>query len=300
MYNRRPERKSFDRSPKREGGLDRQGQTGGREGRREAPPRKPFRRDPVAKPAAAGADDGSALIVGRQPVLEALRAGRSLERIFILKGASGEVIPDIRRIAEERNVPLNTVPMEKLNSLTRTNHQGVVALSSPLVYVDLQQVVDRVTEAGGVPCLVMLDGVTDVRNIGAIARTALCCGAHAVVIPDRGVGALNEEAVKASAGALQHLSVCRVTSLLKAVDTLHLNGVVVYAAEKQADERVQDMDYTVPCCILLGSEGKGLQSYLSKAADRRFRIPMAPGFDSLNVSVSAGIALFEAFRQRNP
>jgi 23S rRNA (guanosine2251-2'-O)-methyltransferase len=246
------------------------------------------------------ADAGKSLVIGRQPVLEALRAGRSIERIYLQKGASGEVLPELLRLAQDAQVPVNTVPVEKLDSLSRGNHQGVVALTSPLEYADLQKTIEGILSADKVPCLVMLDGITDVRNIGAIARTALCCGAQALVIPDKGVAALNEEAVKASAGALQHIAVCRVSSLLKAVDTLHMNEIPVYATEKDAEERVQDMDFTGPCCLLLGSEGKGIQAYLSKAADRRFKIPMAAGFDSLNVSVSAGIVLFEAFRQRNP
>jgi 23S rRNA (guanosine2251-2'-O)-methyltransferase len=144
----------------------------------------------------------------------------------------------------------------------------------------------------------MLDGVTDVRNIGAIARTALCCGAQAIVIPDKGVGALNEDAVKASAGALQKLAVCRVGSLLKAIDSMHLAGFQVYASEMRVDAKLQDMDFSGPSCIVLGSEDKGIQSYITKSCDRRFRIPMTGDFDSLNVSVSAGIILFEASKQR--
>jgi 23S rRNA (guanosine2251-2'-O)-methyltransferase len=144
----------------------------------------------------------------------------------------------------------------------------------------------------------MLDGITDVRNIGAITRTAVCCGAQAIIIPDKGVGAMNEEAMKSSAGALEKIQICRVTSLLKAIDTLHLNGISVYTSELKADKKVQDIDFSVPCCIVMGAEDKGIQAYIVKAADERFRIPMAGEFDSLNVSVSAGIILFEALKQR--
>jgi 23S rRNA (guanosine2251-2'-O)-methyltransferase len=299
MYNRRPGRPE---GPRRTGGEGR-GTWKGKAARSaggDRPWKGEARRPPFPKPAEEGTDASKSIVIGRQPVLEALRAGRSMERIYVQKGASGEVLPELRRLAEESHVPVNTVPVEKLDSLTRGNHQGVIGVTSPLVYADLQKTLEGILARNEVPCLVMLDGVTDVRNIGAIARTALCCGAHALVIPDKGVAALNEEAVKASAGALQHIAVCRVPSLLKAVDELHLNDIPVYATEMQAEERLQDMDFRGPCCLLLGSEGKGIQTYLSKAADRRFRIPMAPGFDSLNVSVTAGIVLFEAFRQRNP
>lgn len=299
MYNRRSGRPEGPRRAS-EGGRGHERGPGGRPPRDAGPGRGDSRRPRFERPAERDADADRSLVIGRQPVLEALRAGRSLERIYVQKGASGEVLPELRRLAEEALVPINTVPPEKLDSLTRGNHQGVVAVSSPLVYADLQKTLDDALAAGKVPLIVMLDGITDVRNIGAIARTALCCGAQALVIPDKGVASLNEEAVKASAGALQHIAVCRVPSLLKAVDTLHLNDIPVYASEMQASERLQDLDFRGGCCLLLGSEGKGIQPYLSKAADRRFRIPMAPGFDSLNVSVSAGIVLFEAFRQRNP
>ncbi len=240
----------------------------------------------------------SAIIIGRQPVLEALRNGEPVDRIYLVRQAHGEAIQDIRMAAQERHVPVNLVPPEKLNSLSRANHQGVVAMVSLVQYMDLQQVIDHLVGAGETPLFLMLDGVTDVRNIGAISRTALCCGAQAIIIPDKGVGALNEEAMKSSAGALQQVMICRVPSLLKAVDQLHLNGINVYASDMQADLRVQNLDFTQPSCVIMGSEDKGIQPYLVKSCDQRFRIPMAAAFDSLNVSVATGIILFEALKQR--
>jgi 23S rRNA (guanosine2251-2'-O)-methyltransferase len=190
------------------------------------------------------------------------------------------------------------VPVEKLNSLSRANHQGVVALAALISYTDLQAVIDQTVERGEAPLLVMLDGVTDVRNIGAIARSALCCGAQAMVIPDKGVGALNEEAMKSSAGALEKIHVCRVQSLLKAVDTLHLNGIQVYTSELGATLPVFEVDWVSPSCLIMGSEEQGVQPFLRKAADARFSIPMAGTFDSFNVSVAAGIILYEALKSR--
>ena len=237
-------------------------------------------------------------IIGRQPVLEALRDGKQLERIFIQKNIGGEGIDEIKVLAQKLQVPINAVPIEKLHSLTRANHQGVIAINSIIDYYDLQESIDLIVQNGSIPLFVMLDGITDVRNIGAIARTAICCGAQIMIIPDKGIGALNEQAVKSSAGALQKIIVCRVGSLLKAIDTLHLNGVSVFTAEMKSEKMVFELDYTVPCCIIMGSEDKGIQPYLSKSADTRFTIPMHGKFDSFNVGIATGIILFEANKQR--
>jgi 23S rRNA (guanosine2251-2'-O)-methyltransferase len=191
------------------------------------------------------------------------------------------------------------VPNEKLNSLTNINHQGIIAFRSSVQYQDLQSVIDWINDKGEAALLLMLDGVTDVRNIGGIARSAVCCGAHAVIIPDKGVGALNEDAVKSSAGALEHLNICRVNSLLKAVDDLHLNGIEVFTTEMNTKKKLYELDLTEPCCVIMGNEEKGVQSHLSKAADEHFSIPMKGEFDSLNVSVAAGIILYEAMKQRS-
>ncbi len=237
-------------------------------------------------------------IIGRQPVLEALLAGKQIDRIFIQKNTGSDIMYEIKSLAKKADVPLNIVPIEKLNSLTKANHQGIVAIAGLISYTDLQQVIDHVVSSGEVPLFVMLDGITDVRNIGAIARSALCCGAQALIIPDKGVGAINEEAMKSSAGALNNIDVCRVGSLIKAVDTLHLNGIKVVTAEMKANKKLDDIQWSEPACVVMGSEDKGVQSILSKAADQRFTIPMSGKFESFNVSVAAGIILYEAFRQR--
>ena len=243
----------------------------------------------------------SSLIIGRQPLIEAIRSGRAVDKILLQRNTSGDAIAEIRQLAREHNIPMQVVPVEKLASMTRANHQGVLAFAGLVQYLDLQQVIDHVVSSGRVPLFVMLDGVTDVRNIGAIARSALCCGAQAIIIPDKGVGALNEEAMKSSAGALERINICRVNSLLKAVDSLHLNGIKVFTSEMNADRKVSELPLEEPCCIVMGSEDKGVQSYIRKAADEHFSIPMASDFDSLNVSVAAGIILYEALKHRmNP
>jgi 23S rRNA (guanosine2251-2'-O)-methyltransferase len=190
------------------------------------------------------------------------------------------------------------VPNEKLSSLTNTQHQGVVAFKSAIIYQNLEDVINHVNSVGETALFIMLDGVTDVRNIGGIARSAVCCGAQAIIIPDKGVGALNEDAVKSSAGALEKIQVCRVNSLLKAIDTLHLSGIKVFASEMKAKTNLFELNLKEPCCIVMGSEEKGIQPYLSKAADAHFTIPMKGNFDSFNVSVATGIILYEAMKQR--
>lgn len=240
----------------------------------------------------------SSLIIGRQPLVEALQSGRAIDKVLLQKNTTGDVINTIRQLARENNVPVQVVPPEKLDGLTKANHQGVLAFVARVQYMDLQQVIDHTVSNGELPLFLMLDGVTDVRNIGAIARSAVCCGAQAIIIPDKGVGALNEEAMKSSAGALEQIHVCRVSSLLKAVDTLHLNGIKVFTSEMRAEKNVFELPFTDPCCIIMGDEGRGVQPYLAKAADHFFKIPMAGTFDSFNVSVATGIILYEAMKHR--
>lgn len=240
----------------------------------------------------------SSMIIGRQPLVEALQSGKAIDKILLQKNAGGDVVQSIRSLAREYQIPIQLVPVEKLNGMTRANHQGVIAIAALVQYLDLQQVIDFVVSSGAVPLFLMLDGVTDVRNIGAIARTAVCCGAQAIIIPDKGVGALNEEAMKSSAGALEKIHICRVSSLLKALDTLHLNGIAVYTSEMRAEKNVFDLSFNDPCAVIMGDEGRGVQPYLAKAADAFFKIPMAAKFDSLNVSVATGMILYEAMKQR--
>ena len=238
------------------------------------------------------------LIIGRQPLIEAIGAGRPIDKILFQQNVSGESIGEIRKLAKELAIPIQQVPAEKLHAMTRANHQGGIALAGLVKYLDLQEVIDHVVGQGQLPLFLMLDGVTDVRNIGAIARTALCCGAQAIVIPDKGVGALNEEALKSSAGALEKINICRVGSLMKAADHMRLNGIKMLASEMTAAVSLEKMDFTEPCCIVMGSEDKGVFPPLLKICDAAIKIPMAGEFESLNVSVAAGMILYEAMQQR--
>ena len=241
----------------------------------------------------------SSIIIGRQPLIEAIEQGRPIDKILFQRNVSGPSIGDIRKLAKEYNIPIQQVPPEKLNGMTRANHQGVIAFAAMVQYMNLQQVIDLVVGNGELPLFIMLDGVTDVRNIGAIARTAVCCGAQALIIPDKGVGALNEEAMKSSAGALEKIHICRVSSLMKAVDELHLNGIPVFASEMTATVHLHELPLQEPCTIIMGSEDNGVFPALMKICDQKFKIPMTGDFESLNVSVAAGMILYEAMRKRS-
>jgi 23S rRNA (guanosine2251-2'-O)-methyltransferase len=240
----------------------------------------------------------SSLVIGREAVRQALQSGQQLDRIYLQNNLYGKAIEEIRSLALQHNVPINKVPVEKLNGFNITGHEGIVAQVAKIQYHDLQQIISFVVEKGETPMFVMLDGITDIRNIGGIARTAYCCGVHALIIPDKGVGSLNEDAILTSAGALEKIAVCRVNSLMKAVDELHLNGIKVFASEMTAKQNVFDCDFREPSIIIMGSEEKGIYPALMKICDSTFKIPMTGDFESLNVGVATGMILYEITKQR--
>ncbi len=238
------------------------------------------------------------ILIGRKPVLEALHDGTTIEKLFVLRSATGEEMGKIKKMAHERNIPISVVPVEKLNRLTKAQHQGVVAWTSLLEYVDLQSAISHVVEKGETPLFVLLDGVTDVRNVGAIARSALCCGAQGIILPTSSSASLTEDAIKTSAGALKKILLCRVTSVPQAIDILRLNGISVLGTEMKGSVPVHEADMIIPSCIVMGAEDKGISKDVLRRADALIHIPMSKSFDSLNVSVAAGMVLYEAQRQR--
>jgi 23S rRNA (guanosine2251-2'-O)-methyltransferase len=238
------------------------------------------------------------LVIGRTAIIEALKTGKQLDRIYMQSTIHGESIDEIKQLAAKYLIPINKVPVEKLNNFNVSNHEGCIAQISKIQYQDLQDVISFVVEKGEVPLIIILDGVTDIRNIGAIARSSFCFGVHAIVIPDKGVGALNEDAILTSAGALEQIAVCRVNSLMKAVDDMHLNGIKVFASVMDSTTKVYDCNFTEPTAIVMGAEDKGIYPALMKVCDEKFAIPMTGDFDSLNVSVATGIILYEAAKQR--
>lgn len=227
-----------------------------------------------------------------------MEEGRQLDRIYMQATVHGEAIDDIKRLAAQYLVPINKVPVEKLNNFNVSNHEGCIAQISKIQYQDLQSVISFIVDEGKTPLLLILDGITDIRNIGGIARSAYAMGVHAIIIPDKGVGALNEDAILTSAGALEQLAVCRVSSLMKAVDDLHMNGIQVYGSEMKATKKSYELDLSLPVAIIMGGEEQGIHPTLLKICDEQFQIPMPGNFESLNVSVAAGIILYEAVKQR--
>ncbi|MGZ3951298.1 MAG: 23S rRNA (guanosine(2251)-2'-O)-methyltransferase RlmB [Flavisolibacter sp.] len=240
----------------------------------------------------------SSLVAGRAAIVDAITSGKAIDRIYINNKIHNDTIKDIKSLAAQNRIPINYVPVEKLNSFNSEGHEGFIALLSKIHYQELQEVINWVVDRGEVPLFLILDGITDIRNIGGIARTAFCSGVQALIIPDKGVGALNEDAILTSAGALEKISVCRVNSLMKAVDELHLNGIKVLASEMKASKQVFDIDFKEPVAIVMGSEEKGIYPALMKQCDEKFKIPMAGDFESLNVSVATGMILYEAMKQR--
>jgi 23S rRNA (guanosine2251-2'-O)-methyltransferase len=230
--------------------------------------------------------------------MQAIESGKQLDRIYLQNNMPGKLVEEIKSIALQHNIPINKVPVEKLDGFNITGHEGIVAQIARVQYLDLQEVISFIVEKGETPLFLLLDGITDIRNIGGIARTAYCCGVHALIIPEKGVGALNEDAVLTSAGALEKIPVCRVNSLMKAVDELHLNGIKVFASEMSANKNVFDCNLKEPCAIIMGNEEKGIYPALMKICDEKFKIPMTGDFESLNVGVATGMILYEVMRQR--
>lgn len=230
--------------------------------------------------------------------MEALEQGVTIEKIFLLRSASGQEVNIIKQKAREQNIPVSQVPVEKLDFMTKVQHQGVVAWTSLLQYVDLQAGISYVVEKGEVPLFLLLDGITDVRNVGAIARSALCCGAQGIILPTSHAASLTEEAIKTSAGALHKILLCRIPSVQQAMDVLRLNGIQVLGTQMKGSVPVYECDMTIPTAIVMGAEDTGISKDVLKRADQLIRIPMVNNFDSLNVSVAAGMILYESLRQR--
>ncbi|MEE6186296.1 Putative TrmH family tRNA/rRNA methyltransferase [Mycovorax composti] len=239
------------------------------------------------------------MIAGLEAIKDALHSGKALDRIYLDNQLRGSEQAAIKKLAAQFGVPVNYVPAQKLQSFNVGNHGGCIAQIARVQYQNLQDIISFVVEKGEVPLLLILDGITDIRNIGGIARTAWCCGVHAIIIPDRGVGALNDDAILTSAGALEEIPVCRVNSLMKAVDELHMNGIKVFASEMTASKCIYDCDFTVPAAIVMGSEEKGVYPALLKVCDENISIPMKNNFESLNVSVATGMILYEVMKQRD-
>jgi 23S rRNA (guanosine2251-2'-O)-methyltransferase len=240
----------------------------------------------------------SEMVYGTRAVMEAARSGRQMEKVFLQAGVNNDLMKELVHTLKEKEVPFSWVPSEKLNRLTTRNHQGAVGFLSAIQYASLQRIIDHAYGEGRAPFLLLLDRITDVRNFGAVARTCECAGVDAIVLEEKGNAPVTGDAVKTSAGALHHLPVCRVKSMRQTLQELRDNGIQVVACTEKAGQEIYGVDLAGPTALLLGSEEDGISEPLLKGADVLVKIPMQGKIASLNVSVAAGIAMYEAVRQK--
>lgn len=238
------------------------------------------------------------MIFGIRAVIEAINAGKEIEKIFIRREMGGDLLKELFDLVQERRIPVQKVPLEKLNRLTTKNHQGVVAYISSIEYQHIDNIIPMLYEKGKDPFIVILDGVTDVRNFGAIARTCECAGVDAIVMPMRGGAAANADAVKTSAGALHIIPVCRENSLHNTVSYLQKCGIKVIAASEKASHLYSQTDYSGPLAIVMGAEDVGISPDILRIVDDMVSIPICGQISSLNVSVATGVIVYEAVKQR--
>lgn len=232
------------------------------------------------------------------PVMEALKSGKKLEKVMLRKGLEGAQFYELMNLLKEKNVNWQFVPVEKLNKEVKGAHQGVVAVIGDIEYVEMEDLVTNALSRGENALVVLLDGVSDVRNFGAIARSLECAGGTGVIVPAKGGAAANADAVKASAGALMRVDVCKVPNLRYAAYYLKQSGFRLVAATEKTDRLIYEADFRGPCAIIMGSEGKGISQTMLELSDEKVAIPMSGEITSLNVSAAASVVFYEAVRQR--
>lgn len=237
-------------------------------------------------------------IFGIRTVIEAIQAGKEIDKVLIKKELRGDLIAELLEILRQHRIPVKRVPLQVIDKITRKNHQGVVAVLCAVTYHRLDHLVPQLYEEGRLPFIIVLDGLTDVRNFGAIARTAECVGADAIVIPEHGSVSVGADAIKTSAGALHHIPVCRDRSAALAVKFLKENGYKIVAVTEKADINYTTIDYTDPIALVMGAEDVGISQEVLRQADAMASIPMFGEIGSLNVSVAAGVMMYEVVRQR--
>ncbi|MEI9917904.1 MAG: 23S rRNA (guanosine(2251)-2'-O)-methyltransferase RlmB [Bacteroidota bacterium] len=242
--------------------------------------------------------DKTTTIFGTRATIEAIRSGREIEKIYVQAGLSNDLIKELISEAKEHGVPYSFIPQQKLNHLGSKNHQGVVCVLAAIQYAKLEDIIDKCYSEGKDPFLLVLDRITDVRNFGAIARTAECAGIDAIVIPEKGNAPITADAIKTSSGALSHLPVCRAADMKRLLKQLKDNGIRVIACTEKTDDEIYKADFKSPLALMLGSEEDGISPELLKAADQLVKIPLRGKVGSLNVSVAAGVAIYEAIRQK--
>lgn len=237
-------------------------------------------------------------IYGIRAVIEAVNAGKTIDRVFLQKGLQGALYKELLATLQGAQIATQYVPIEKLNRMSKKNHQGVIATLSPVEYQDFEELVIGVTESGKVPLFLVLDHLQDVRNFGAIVRTAECTGVSGIIIPKRGSVSVTADAVKTSAGAVFRVPICKVDNLIDAVYYLQGSGIRVVAATEKTNNLLYSEDFTTPLAIVMGAEDIGISGGVLKVVDSRVKLPMAGEIGSLNVSVACAVFLYEAVRQR--
>lgn len=242
--------------------------------------------------------DKSQVVFGIRAVIEAIESGKQVDKVLMKKDLGGELARELLSVTREYNVPVQRVPVERINKVTRKNHQGAIAFMAAVDYYHVDDIVPALYDEGINPLVVVLDGVTDVRNFGAIARTCECAGVNCIVIPERNSVSVNADAVKTSAGALNYLPVCRERNLVKAVQYLRDSGFKVMGASEKTDLNYTKADFTGPVAIVLGAEDTGISTDVLKLCDTLVAIPEFGQINSLNVSVAGGIMIYEVVRQR--
>jgi 23S rRNA (guanosine2251-2'-O)-methyltransferase len=237
-------------------------------------------------------------IFGIRAVIEAIKAGENIDKIFLQKGLRGELFSELEQLLKKERINSSYVPVEKLNRLSKKNHQGVIAQIAPITFHDIEELVMNVIESGKMPLFLLLDQLSDVRNFGAIVRTAECTGVSGIIIQKKGGAPVNGDAIKTSAGAIFKMPICKVDHIKDAVFYMQASGIKVIAATEKTDNTIYDVSFREPCAIIMGSEGKGINPSVIKVADDTAKLPLLGDIESLNVSVACGAFLYEAVRQR--
>lgn len=239
------------------------------------------------------------MIYGTRAVIEAVLAGKNIDKVMIQSGLSNDLIKELIAVSKNNNVPVAFVPAEKLKRLSTKNHQGVICLLSSISFASVDNLIYKAYNEGREPFFLILDRITDVRNFGAIVRTAECAGVDGIIIAEKGNAPITSDAMKTSAGALNHVPICREKDMKKTIKLLHDNGIRIVACTEKTDKNIYDINLTGPLAIILGSEEDGISDTFLRDADELARIPLKGKIESLNVSVAAGVALYEALRQHS-
>lgn len=237
-------------------------------------------------------------VFGTRAVIEAIKKGKTIDKILVKKGLNNDLFNELQLLIKENDIIVQYVPVEKINRVTRKNHQGVLAFISPIAFDDIENILPGIYESGQDPLLLILDQITDVRNFGAIVRSAECAGVQAIIIPEKGMARIGADAVKTSAGAIHHLPICKTKNLFNTIQFLIDSGIRIVAATEKGNKIYTNADFNCPVGIVMGSEDEGISQQILNIANEQLKIPILGEIESLNVSVSAALMIYEAVRQR--